>query len=997
MIYINKKYKKQIRCSLSLIFLVIAIFPFNSIINYFLPDSTQSDEEIFIGRLLNSGGAGSSIGIEVTIDTAVYDATDEYNPGPNVVFINDSHGYVFFQKTNGDRGEIVYYKTTDNGSSWSGPTNIDCGPPQYTFRSFSCWYDQWTPNNIGTKIHIIANGFDNDEMVYNFLNTSDDSTNGIWTSVMPSSGAHNAPDGGGVVTVSTEGYIFGASWMTGGPQFGKYITSWSDITPTYPFLDDDDDHGQLLPLSGGDILCLYEDSTANTLYSFVYNETTDSWDSFASIVTNITSEGTIGIEDANWGAVLDPSTHNVYLMLNNDILDAGGDLETWIFFDTNRSWSQKANIVTNIGIEGDEVKPAYDYARNTLFAIYIKGNDIFVKNSTDGGGTWGSAQKVTSASREWNVIRTNFISIDRIYAIYFDEVNNEVFGNTVADLKPGPMNATIQIYVKDLDNRIVPNAQVNLTDSGNPELTWIQNTTSGGYTIFTNLAFGFYNITVEYEDSINDTLTFLEIVGEDPYDTDPYFEFTVIVSEYVDNSPPTVSNILFNNDTKTFFADVFDESTISSVFLNLTAINLTDASVCIDPTEFLMVEQTENRYYNATALNTLTNNDVEIFYNIIASDIANNTRVTMIKSLNLQDIVPPTIHEYNVTDYGNGTLQFYANITDSSFVQDPVDLKINDNLVQMHLNSSGYWIYRTQAFYGKSLNYTIYSVNDSVGNENGSKVHSLMPPYKIVTPSDNVPPVIWGTTDTFLNHQRGYVNFSTYIDDWNDYQSGVNASKVKIILSINNQNFTYPMESIEEERYYFEFTFEFNDNITYWITATDLANNSHPGFPHNYTLIGDNAIPDVTFEAREFGNSTVEFAATVTDWPNNQTTATLYFTQDYFGTWMNTSMINLSKNIFTKRLHGFDYNRYDVWYYVIANDTSDNSFEPSPDQFLKVELTDKVSPVVAFSITNSSENDGEITVTTWAIDSYGRTPYINNTFYINITTLEGTLTSEMEY
>jgi hypothetical protein len=117
-----------------------------------LPSSYSDPRERMI---LNGGDSG--IGTEVLIDSTTYDAREEYNPGPNVVFINDSHGYCFFLKTNSIDGEIVYSKTIDGGLSWSGPTNIDCGPPRFRFQSFSCWYDKWTPENSGNKIHFIAN------------------------------------------------------------------------------------------------------------------------------------------------------------------------------------------------------------------------------------------------------------------------------------------------------------------------------------------------------------------------------------------------------------------------------------------------------------------------------------------------------------------------------------------------------------------------------------------------------------------------------------------------------------------------------------------------------------------------------------------------------------------------------------------------------------------------------------------------------------------------
>jgi len=281
----------------------------------------------------------------------------------------------------------------------------------------------------------MANTYDNDITVYTYLDTSDDTSPSGWTEVSATLGEHNTPDGGGFITVSTDGNIFGGSFAGTSGEIVKYNGSWSGITPGYLF-DDDDDHAQVLPLSGGDILLLYEDSTANTLYSAVYDEATDTWDGSATSVTTITSGTTSGVEDANWGAVSDGS-NNTYLVLNNDILASTGDLECWFFNDTSRSWTQKTNILTDSN--GAEVKPAYDLLGDTLFAVYIIGNDVFVKNSTDGGTTWNSAQEVTTTSMGWVVIRTNFISDERIYVIYIEYSGganlDDAYGNTIADME----------------------------------------------------------------------------------------------------------------------------------------------------------------------------------------------------------------------------------------------------------------------------------------------------------------------------------------------------------------------------------------------------------------------------------------------------------------------------------------------------------------------------------------------------------------------------------
>lgn len=552
-----------------------------------------------------------------------------------------------------------------------------------------------------------------------------------------------------------------------------------------------------------------------------------------------------------------------------------------------------------------------------------------------------------------------------------------------------PGNASITVDVYDLDNKGVPNSQVNLTDSRNALVFWSQNTSDSGSANFINIPFGYYNISVEFEDTINDTLVFQEIAGELTYEIEPELIYTVQIAEYIDNTSPIVENIEFDKDLSngTFYADVIDESTITNVHLNLTAINISNQVAEIPPNNFSMVPLVGYTYFNDTALDSLTHTQVKVIYNIIAIDIANNIKVTPIRSFTLGDGQAPLIHEYNVTDFKNGTLEFYTNITDDlSFVVDPVILQINSSFIDMHLNDSGYWVYRTQAYYGIVLNYTIYSALDSVGNENGTKIAPLNPPYKLISPKDEVAPLIWDVSDIFNSHENGYVEIFANVEDWNDhYQSGLNTSGVEITISINGINNTSPMVPLEDIRFYFENTFNYNDTVYYWISAIDLAGNIEQGFQHGPFIINDNIFPQVTFGAVEFGNGTVEFNVTAIDWPNNESIIVLYYTQNYFGTWTNISMNNVTDTFYLQTVVDFEYSLEEVWYYITAEDLGDNMYIPTPDQYKKIELTDKVAPDVLFTISHSNFNDGEITITAWAKDYFGDFIDINNTFNIKFT------------
>ncbi|PWI47025.1 hypothetical protein CEE45_13710 [Candidatus Heimdallarchaeota archaeon B3_Heim] len=560
-----------------------------------------------------------------------------------------------------------------------------------------------------------------------------------------------------------------------------------------------------------------------------------------------------------------------------------------------------------------------------------------------------------------------------------------------------PGNSTIKVEVLDLDNKTVSNAQVTLTDSGNHSVSWSQNTSSYGYTTFSNVPFGYYNITVEYEDSINTDLQFLEVAGERTYDIEPFLSYTVQIDEYSDNDPPIITDIQFNPLNSNFSASIYDVSNIDHVNLSLTVRDSSNGSLLRD-TVYNMVSRNNLLYFNDSALQGLPLTGLSVLYNITATDVALNIEVSENKFFTLGDLNAPIVNSYNVTDNEDGSLVFYANITDTeSLVQDVV-LRINDTYENMYVNASGYWIFEKPAHFGLVLNYSIFSATDSVGNVNND---SINPNFGLITPQDSVEPLIYAVSDTLDTHEEGFVTFRATVEESNEFQSGINVSSVSVLLSIfngtlwDNDTF-YPMTALGVITYEFEYHFRYNDTVVYQIVAADLARNLNFGDEHNDT-IDDNAIPKLSFNAQEFGNGVVEFNSTVVDWPYNATVVTLHFTQDYFGTWSNVSMTNITENLYIFQVSNFDFRLQDVWYYTTAIDQSSNLYEPTSDQYQKVELSDIIAPQIFFIIENSTSIDGQIFITSWANDPYGDTPNINNTFYINFTKQGVTSQYEMNY
>lgn len=105
----------------------------------------------------------------VTVDsTASTDDRTHNFTGAQTVFTTDAIGYIFYRDSN---GQCVYSKSTDSGDSWGTPVVVDS---QTDCIRIVVWYDQWTPGDSGTSVHIATMDTNNDDIFYNRLDTTTD-------------------------------------------------------------------------------------------------------------------------------------------------------------------------------------------------------------------------------------------------------------------------------------------------------------------------------------------------------------------------------------------------------------------------------------------------------------------------------------------------------------------------------------------------------------------------------------------------------------------------------------------------------------------------------------------------------------------------------------------------------------------------------------------------------------------------------------------------------
>ena len=387
--------------------------------------------------------------------TGVYPAAAEYvfetnadedrsfqGTGAAAVFVSDTVGYAFYLDVgNINGGQLWYAKTTDGGATW--PTVVAFNP-QMDIVGFGIWYDRWTPGDTtGTKIHVTFFDRGDDRLLYDFLDTSGDTQRGGGAVfIVDPLGNVNANDGHPSITKSTDGdlYVFAAALTQGVWESIDAGENW--LSTSASFLDDTFEQGNLMPLSGGDVLLTWLDCPC-AAFPASYNlrsrvlDDSGTWDGSSLTV------GSINLDSINsstfWGASVFKATGDVYLALDTNTNRSGSnaDIETYLYDEGAGTWSPKTNVLTNNQDGLMDAKITIDEGSGDIYAVYLRGytsGDVYYKKSTDGMATWGPEQRVSDTSQEIRSVRPTLMSGDRLYTLWYDNANDDVIGDTIVDL-----------------------------------------------------------------------------------------------------------------------------------------------------------------------------------------------------------------------------------------------------------------------------------------------------------------------------------------------------------------------------------------------------------------------------------------------------------------------------------------------------------------------------------------------------------------------------------
>lgn len=371
-------------------------------------------------------------------------AVDHNGSSPTVVFISDSVGYAFYV---GVTGNCVYSKTTNGGASWGSPVVADA---QTDCIKIAVWYDRWTPgDNSGTNIHILTSDSGSDDLFYRRLDSTTDTFTPIGGPVNASgagqSGSFIASENIPSITKATDGVLYmgiqdnSDSFVIKCSASCETAANWTEAG-TSPF-DLDVDWLTLMPLSGGDVMAIRWDISADVIDSKVYHAGTGLWDPAWTTVdgaalNNVTYDG-------HFGATVNKTTNSIYLAYAADVdtLGTNDDIRTASY--NGVVWTAKTSVLSNDakGITGTKI--ATKQNTETIFVIYTarttigtpNTGNVYYKRSTDGMITWGTEQgPLNTSPGDLFGARVNIDSDERIYVTWVDDTTANFLGSTVTDL-----------------------------------------------------------------------------------------------------------------------------------------------------------------------------------------------------------------------------------------------------------------------------------------------------------------------------------------------------------------------------------------------------------------------------------------------------------------------------------------------------------------------------------------------------------------------------------
>ena len=305
--------------------------------------------------------------------------------------------------------DLKYVKSRNGGVTWDAAITVKLAN---FIAVCDVWFDKWTPNDTGNKIHIVYTSITSvEDTLYNYLDITTDT---LGAEVVVQNGASYTSgtqwDRMVSITKARGGNLYITANPDGGPEAHFHRSTdgggtWSSRTSPWEGVTD---YMMLFPANtsdGQDILGIFWDidAGAEELSVKVYDDSANTWTETAigahtNSLDYINMSGTVRHSDghillAAWNA-FDVSTADLkFYDITPDALDLTGKITT------------KTDVISNAD-DCAHCAVSIDQTDNTIYVAYLGKDDgtetigsevhVFYKSSADGGGAWSAATQLAT-------------------------------------------------------------------------------------------------------------------------------------------------------------------------------------------------------------------------------------------------------------------------------------------------------------------------------------------------------------------------------------------------------------------------------------------------------------------------------------------------------------------------------------------------------------------------------------------------------------------------
>lgn len=312
--------------------------------------------------------------------------------------------------------DVVFTKSADGGLTWANPTNVSL----ITATNLSIWYDRWSNISAGL-IHCAMTDSATGDTLYRTIDT--ENSDALSTETVMFAGTSTATGGHLSITRAVGGNVYCKTVIDAGAEGGFFRLLnanvpngvW-DAARTVDEAIATQDQMILLPdydaADTQDILAIFWDASADEISRKLYDDSANTW-AETSIATSMV-DGLATTAFPHFAVAMDITNTRHILVAWSAVDTLNADLRCWII-DAS-TITEVTNVVLNSVDDQGLCAVCVDPLSAAWTVFYAGKSDgsetfpsavnLYCKQSTDAGSTWGAETQLSTLSNNMAQILT---------------------------------------------------------------------------------------------------------------------------------------------------------------------------------------------------------------------------------------------------------------------------------------------------------------------------------------------------------------------------------------------------------------------------------------------------------------------------------------------------------------------------------------------------------------------------------------------------------------